>query len=134
MTKLAVVIGCLCLLILARSSPAAGADDPGKAMYLRYCGACHGPGGKGDGIAGTFMRPKPVDLTQIAKQNGGEFPSQHLIDVIDGRTTVRAHGDPAMPVWGQVLSAQKAAGAENQAVVRGTIAQIVEHLRSIQEK
>ena len=134
MTKLAVVIGCLCLVILARSSPAAEADDPGKAMYLRYCGACHGPGGKGDGIAGTFMRPKPIDLTQIAKQHGGEFPSQHLIDVIDGRTTVRAHGAPDMPVWGQVLTEQKAAGTERQAVVRGTIAQIVEHLRSIQEK
>jgi mono/diheme cytochrome c family protein len=26
--------------------------DPGRAMYLRYCGACHGPQGKGDGIAG----------------------------------------------------------------------------------
>jgi mono/diheme cytochrome c family protein len=21
-------------------------------MYLRYCGACHGPQGKGDGIGG----------------------------------------------------------------------------------
>jgi mono/diheme cytochrome c family protein len=134
MTKLAVVIGSLCLVVVARSSPAAEADDPGKALYLRYCGACHGPGGKGDGIAGTFMRPKPIDLTQIAKQNGGEFPSQHLIDVIDGRTTVRAHGDPGMPVWGEVLTEQKAAGPERRAMIRATIAQITEHLRSIQEK
>jgi hypothetical protein len=29
-------------------------------MYLRYCAAGHGPNGAGDGIAGTFLTPKPT--------------------------------------------------------------------------
>jgi mono/diheme cytochrome c family protein len=103
-------------------------------MYLKYCGACHGPGGKGDGIAGTFMRPKPADLTQIARKNGGEFPFERTMEVIDGRRTVRAHGDPDMPVWGEVLSAEHGGSLHRRAIVRGTLTLITEHLRTIQEK
>lgn len=133
MTRL-VLIGLSFLLPLAAAA-AAETENPGRAMYLKYCGACHGPQGKGDGVAGTFIRPKPTDLTQIAKQNGGEFPSQRTIQVIDGRATVRAHGDPDMPVWGEVLSDQargtRTAKAE---VVGGPLTLITEYLRSIQVK
>jgi hypothetical protein len=48
------------------------------------------------------MRPKPANLTQIAKKNA--FPALRTMEIIDGRKTVRAHGDPDMPVWGEVLS------------------------------
>lgn len=117
------------------TAPAAGeADDPGRALYLRYCGACHGPNGKGDGIAGTFMRPKPADLTQIAKKHKGEFPFQETMEIIDGRNTVRAHGDSDMPVWGEVFRDHPAWEMTRRAGVRGTLMLITEHLRSIQEK
>jgi mono/diheme cytochrome c family protein len=109
-------------------------DDPGKALYLRYCGACHGPDGRGDGIAGTFMRPKPTDLTQIAKKNGGEFPFHRVMQVIDGRETVRAHGDPDMPVWGELFHTQAGWDMTRQAEVRGKIMVITDYLRSIQGK
>ncbi len=105
-------------------------NDVGKAMYRRYCGACHGPGGKGDGVASSFMQPKPIDLTQIAKRNGGEFPMQRIAQVIDGTNTPRAHGDPDMPVWGEVLRAETTQRAEAQ----GKILLITNFLRSIQEK
>ena len=55
----------------AAAAFAADRNDVGRAMYFQYCGACHGPSGKGDGVAGTFMRPKPSDLTQIAKRDTG---------------------------------------------------------------
>ena len=74
------------LALLVPLSPGHAAEPsstPGQAMYLRYCGACHGPAGKGDGIAGTFITPKPGDLTQIAKKNGGTFPFQG-VPYIDG--------------------------------------------------
>ena len=117
------------------ASPAAGeADDPGRTLYLRYCGACHGPGGKGDGIAGTFMRPKPIDLTQIAKNKGGVFPFDETVKVIDGRNTPRAHGDPDMPVWGEILRDNPAWDMTRRAGIRGTLVLITEYLRSIQEK
>lgn len=122
------------LLIVASTTNAAEREDPGKAAYVQYCGACHGPTGKGDGVAGTFMRPKPTDLTQLAKSNGGEFPYQRTMDTIDGRNAVRAHGDPDMPVWGQVLSEQQGAGHEARGAVKGTISLITDYIRSIQEK
>jgi mono/diheme cytochrome c family protein len=111
------------------------ADQPGgKETYVRYCGACHGPGGKGDGIAGTVMRPKPTDLTQIAKKNKGEFPLVHVMETIDGRKTVRAHGDPQMPVWGEILTDQAGSPASPQNEARTKILAITDYVRSIQEK
>ena len=104
MRRTIVALSMLCLL----AWPVTAAEtDTGKALYVKYCGACHGPEAKGDGIAGTFMRPKPPDLTLIAKRNHGEFPAQKTMEIIDGRKTVRAHGDPDMPVWGEMLHDQE---------------------------
>jgi mono/diheme cytochrome c family protein len=109
-------------------------EERNKALYLQYCGACHGPGGKGDGLAGTFMRPKPADLTQIAKKNGGEFPARKTMEIIDGRNTVRAHGDPDMPVWGEIFHDQATWDVRRRTDVQEKIRLITEHLQSIQEK
>jgi mono/diheme cytochrome c family protein len=124
----------LMILLIAAPVLAAESDNPSKALYLRYCGACHGPEGKGDGIAGTFMRPKPADLTQIARKSGGTFPFAQVMDVIDGRNTVRAHGDPDMPVWGELFRDQSTWDMARRAEVRGKIMVITDYVRSIQEK
>jgi len=118
----------------ATAAGAAEAEGPSKAMYQRYCGACHGPEGKGDGIAGTFMRPKPTDLTELAREHGGEFPFQHVMEIIDGRRTVRAHGDPVMPVWGEVLRDQATWDLNRRAEVQGKLLLITDYLRTIQAK
>jgi mono/diheme cytochrome c family protein len=115
-------------------SAVAADDDPNKAAYLQYCGACHGPGGKGDGVASSFMRPPPTDLTQIAKKNGGDFPVMRVMETIDGRNTVRAHGDPQMPVWGEIFAAQASRSETKRAEIQGKIMAITEHIRSIQQK
>jgi mono/diheme cytochrome c family protein len=129
------VAATLALLILASpvGAPAAGGDSPGRAAYLRYCGACHGPEGKGDGVAGTFMRPKPVDLTQIAQRNGGTFPFARVMAEIDGTQTVRAHGDAAMPVWGEVFRDDSTWDAARRTDVRGKLLVITDYVQSIQE-
>jgi mono/diheme cytochrome c family protein len=95
----------LAIVLIVRASLASGEDaaEPGRALYLRYCSACHGPAGKGDGIAGAFMRPKPIDLTLLTRRNRGEFPFQRTLQAIDGTTQVRPHGESEMPVWGEVL-------------------------------
>jgi mono/diheme cytochrome c family protein len=90
-------------LVVPATGLAAEADDYGKKLYLQYCSACHGPDGKGDGVVSQFMRPKPADLTQLAKKAGGKFPFYDVVRTIDGRETVRAHGDPDMPVWGRAV-------------------------------
>ncbi len=35
----------------------------GKKMYRAMCAICHGPKGKGDGMAGTGLKPKPANFT-----------------------------------------------------------------------
>jgi mono/diheme cytochrome c family protein len=125
------------LLAMLSATPAGGAEaatDPGRAMYLRYCGACHGPDGKGDGIAGSFMTPKPANLTEIAQHNGGQFPFQGVMAHIDGTDSVRAHGDPAMPVWGEVFRSESAWDMGRRVEVQGKLLLITDFVRSIQTK
>lgn len=116
---------------LACAAPVRAADDAGKQLYLRYCGACHGPDARGDGIAGTFMRPKPPDLTTLAERNQGEFPAGKLASYIDGTTAVGAHGSSEMPVWGEVLRERPGTTAGD---ARAKIAAIVAWLHSVQRK
>jgi mono/diheme cytochrome c family protein len=126
------------LLGAMASSPAAGSDPAGRKLYLKYCGACHGPDAKGDGIVASFMRVKPADLTQIAARHGGEFPLAEVVKTIDGREMLHAHGEPAMPVWGQVLSEELGGGPKPRVPVerriQGRILSISEYLQSIQAK
>jgi cytochrome c oxidase cbb3-type subunit I/II len=37
----------------------------GAAVFVRHCGGCHGPGGKGDGPAAVSLLPMPRDLTRV---------------------------------------------------------------------
>jgi mono/diheme cytochrome c family protein len=119
---------------------AAAADEaqPGRAAYLRYCGACHGPEGKGDGVAGSLMQPKPIDLTMLASRHGGEFPMEQVVRSIDGRQALRAHGTPTMPVWGEVLSEELGSGDKQRPPierrVQGRIFLIADYLRTIQAR
>lgn len=133
-TCLATLAALLGLLIAPAVRAAEPAGDPGRAMYLRYCGACHGPAGKGDGIAGSFMTPKPADLTQIAAKHDGTFPFQAVMAYIDGTKDVRAHGDPVMPVWGETFRAEAAWDMGRRVEVQGKLMLITDYVRSIQAK
>lgn len=130
------LLAILAVLASGSSLRAAPADDtePARAMYLRYCGACHGPNGKGDGIAGTFMRPKPTDLTRIAAQHGGTFPFERVRASIDGTAEVRPHGDARMPVWGEMFRDEAGWDVTRRAEARGKLLLITDYVRSIQEK
>jgi hypothetical protein len=78
--------------------------------------------------------PKPADLTTIAKKNSGTFPFEATVRIIDGRATLRAHGDPDMPVWGEIFRDNPAWEMTRRAGVRGTLVLITEYLQRIQEK
>jgi hypothetical protein len=64
--------------------------------------------GRGTGEAAGSMRPRPADLTELAKKNGGRFPRDEVKEIIDGRKRVAAHGSSAMPVWGKVFAQEQA--------------------------
>ena len=112
---------------------AADAEGPGRTLYLRYCGACHGLQGKGDGVVGTFMTPKPTDLTHVAQSHEGKFPFQGTMHILDGTNSVRAHGDPDMPVWAEIWKEQAPYPAVVHAEVKGKLVLITEYVLSIQD-
>jgi mono/diheme cytochrome c family protein len=40
--------------------------EKGRSLFEVNCGSCHGPGGKGDGVAAAALDPKPRDLSDAA--------------------------------------------------------------------
>ena len=85
----------------------------------------------------------------FAKQNGGKFPFYEVMETINGRAPTgqnedaslpglpKAHGDAAMPVWGEVFSRQelsKGTSLDLQLQATGRIMMITEYLQSIQAK
>lgn len=46
----------------------ANAADSGKKSYKMLCVVCHGAKGKGDGVGGAGLKPKPTDLTSAEVQ------------------------------------------------------------------
>jgi len=79
------------------TSPASG-----KEMFNAYCASCHGVDAKGTGPAAPALKKMPADLTGLAKNNGGKFPSSRVMSAIQGGTE-SAHGSKEMPVWGPIL-------------------------------
>jgi mono/diheme cytochrome c family protein len=109
--------------------------DIGAGLYASYCAACHGATGMGDGdMANVVSIPSP-NLTLLAKNNGGVFPMLEVLQVIDGRSGVRAHGG-AMPLWGQVFSDDigDADGPYGSVLeVRGRLLSLATYLQSMQQ-
>jgi len=105
--------------------------NPGREAYFRYCSSCHGADGRGDGVVARTMRPKPPDLTQLAKEHDGTFPAKQVRDSIDGRRRIAAHGSTKMPVWGTIFGAQPAPEGPD-AHARSQVQIITDYLSSIQ--
>jgi len=73
----------------------------GEQVYARYCAACHGAGGKGDGAAGASLPVKPADLTDGRIMN--PLPDHFLATIIsEGGQAVGL--SPLMPGWKPFLS------------------------------
>lgn len=56
----------------------------GEALYLENCVACHGVDGRGTGEMADQLIREPSDLTQLTRDNGGVFPRDHVMSMIDG--------------------------------------------------
>lgn len=135
--KLATVVAAFAMtmmpaLAFGQEAPQMRQSTPGGEVFRTYCATCHGTSARGDGPLAASMRKKPADLTEIAKRNGGEFPSELVFRTIDGRNPVRGHGGPDMPVWGDAFSRSREAGDEVR--VKAVIQSLVEYLESIQQR
>lgn len=133
----AAVVLAVSLLAPVAASPAAAQDTgrqrvTGAEIYRTYCATCHGPNGRGDGPLADSMRRKPADLTEIAKRNGGEYPSEVVYRTIDGKQPIRGHGGPDMPVWGDAFARSRDGG--DAATVKERIDTLVDFVRALQVK
>jgi hypothetical protein len=118
-------------LVVAPCTGRAGeSEDADRALFIKYCAACHGENGKGDGVVRPAFANPPPDLTRLARDAGGEFPLARVIRAIDGRDHVRAHGTADMPVWGEVFAADP---FNDRLDIRIKVRRLAEHVRRIQE-
>ena len=113
--------------------------DLGKKEYDLQCSICHGADAKGNGFLGASLKVVPPDLTVLAKNNGGVFPADHLMSVIDGRVEIASHGSRDMPIWGTRYAVNAAehffdAPYDQEAYVRAHVLLIVDYLNRVQEK
>jgi mono/diheme cytochrome c family protein len=124
------------LSLMMSLSPASAEDfAAGKTEYLAACAACHGEAADGNGPIASMFSGKVPGLTDLAAGNDGVFPTLAIMQIIDGRTAVRAHGDP-MPLFGNRYKADAVDlagiyGAEQ--IVRARLTELVLYLQSIQQ-
>lgn len=97
-------------LVLWLPAARAADGDAGKELYIKYCSACHGKDGKGNGSVTPYLKIRVPDLTLLRKNNKGIFPFARVMSSIDSSRSVRAHGEPSMPVWGEVFEKEVEAG------------------------
>lgn len=104
----------------------------GQQLYEAFCASCHGPEGKGNGPVSDALTTRPADLTRLAVDNGGAFPTDSVYAYIDGREFVQAHGTREMPVWGNIWS-EVAGEPVRPEEVEQRINELVEYLRTLQD-
>lgn len=105
--------------------------NSGKEMFNSYCAVCHGKDAKGGGPAASAMKTPPIDLTLLAKNNGGKYPASHVAAVIRGQAMTASHGSQDMPVWGPLFSSISQ-GHEAQVQQRTT--NLVGYIETLQAK
>ena len=136
--SIAFVMVCALISLAQEAAPAVKREPApmtspasGKEMFMSYCAPCHGKSAKGDGPAAAALKQPPADLTQLAKRNGGKYPTDQVTSVLRGQTKLAAHGDQEMPVWGPVFW-KMSQGKEELVTLR--IANLNRYVESLQEK
>jgi mono/diheme cytochrome c family protein len=122
--------------------------DIGKSEFQSSCASCHGADAKGNGPVSDQLKIPSPDLTMLAKNNNGVFPTNAVYETIDGLKTIPAHGTREMPIWGERFnpiinlphyvdpSYWKMAGPEQNPdiVVRTRILSVVDYLSRVQQR
>ena len=122
--------------------------DIGRSEFQSSCASCHGTDAKGKGPVSDQLKIPPPDLTMLAKNNNGVFPTNAVYETIYGLKTIPAHGTREMPIWGErfnpiiklphivdpsydVLDPSREL---REVVVRTRILTVVDYLNRIQQK
>ena len=101
----------------------------GRDSFDRYCASCHGTDGRGAGPVAAALKTRPVDLTTLARRNGGTFPRQRVASFVEGTERPSlTHGSGDMPVWGRALRGLESSDAR----VKVRLANLVAYVESLQ--
>ena len=119
-------------LVWSLSAAQGFATYSGGELFQRFCAACHGEQGRGDGPVANTLSVLVPDLTRLAQRNDGRFPAARVRDIVDGRSIVIAHGTRYMPVWGYEFWVEEGADAVAEDEARIMIDRLVNYLASIQ--
>ncbi len=130
-----IVVTIAALLLLPTRS---GAEElsayNGAQLYRRFCASCHGVYGLGDGSVAPSLKIMVPDLTHIARRHGGEFPTDLVRRIIDGRAVQIPHGTRDMPVWGNEFRSAGSGDPTSGATADDLVSRLVDYLRSIQRE
>ena len=122
------IIGFLCM---SSVTLAENLINKGRDRYYNDCAACHGEAARGKGSVSEVLTVPPSDLTQLTRDNRGQFPEDYVRRVVDGRNLPPvAHGETRMPIWGNHYR-QTETGTSEQNVARN-IDELIAYLRSVQ--
>ena len=123
-----------CILLLTPFSASAQVIDEysGQETFMRYCAACHGQSGTGDGPVAAGLPITVPDLTRLQQRSGDAFKEELIRKIIDGREVVIVHGTRYMPVWGYEFWVEEGADDEAKERVNVIVDNLIEYLRSIQ--
>ncbi len=80
----------------ASKHPLMGDPERGRELYSRYCSACHGDEGEGDGVMTSLIDMKPLDHTNPLNTN--EISNREMV-----RSIKNGKGS-YMPAWKGVIS------------------------------
>jgi mono/diheme cytochrome c family protein len=75
----------------------------GPDLFRAYCAPCHGWDAKGHGPVAPALKAEVPDLTVLAANNRGQFPTDRVRRFIEGEDTTTAHGSREMPIWGPIF-------------------------------
>jgi len=74
------------------------ASTAGAAIFKTYCSSCHGDTGRGDGVAGMYLDPKPANLVMLNSTVADDFLYWRINTGKEGTS---------MPAWKGVLDEQQ---------------------------
>lgn len=80
---------------------AACVEEPqdGRSAYMENCASCHAADATGNGPDARALGVIAPDLTGLATRNGGTFPRDQVMSIIDGLSR-DPHFSAAMPEFG----------------------------------
>lgn len=88
------------LVLLMTAACVAETEVPnGKAKFAADCASCHGADARGAGPVAQSLGVAAPDLTGLSARNGGVFPRDEVMAIIDGLNR-DPHFSAAMPEFG----------------------------------